>query len=375
MKPVILKSRGFTLAELLISMALGLVVMGAGTQLFKSGMDATVMVTQQGEMQENVRAALNLIAKDVNMAGSGLPPGGVTLPNGAGATLSSFGCEPGPTCRLNAHNFPNGIVAGTPIFNQLYGIMPGPGNGLEAGFPATKIPASNSVPDSITSIYVDYTFPLNQYIVAFPDNTGTSITVAPPAAPPAGFPTILSPTGIKVGDLILLTTSLQKSAIGEVTGISADGGTISFANGDPLDINQTGAASGNIASIIPAACVGVGCVAPTITASRVWAVSYYVEVPTNGQLPRLMRQVDSHPEVPVADNIIGLQLLYDMCTGTDNQCNIANPLSATYSPNQITKVNIQVMSQSLTSYGNKSQSTALSTSVSTRSLTFKDRYN
>lgn len=373
MKPVTSKSRGFTLAELLISMALGLIVMGAGTQLFKSGMDATVTVTQQGEMQENVRAALNLIAKDVSMAGSGLPPGGVTLPNGASATISSFGCEPGPTCRLNAHTFPNGTVAGTPIFNQLYGIMPGPLNGLEAGFPATKIAASNSVPDSITSIYVDYSFPLSQYTVTFPDATGTSITVAPPAAPPAGFPAILSPTGIQVGDLILLKTSQQKSAIGEVTGIAPGGGTINFADGDPLNINQSGAASGNIASIIPAPCAGVGC--PTITAYRVWAISYYVEVPTNGQLPRLMRQVDSHPEVPVADNIIGLQFLYDMCTATDTQCNIPNPLSATNSPNMITKVNIQVMGQSMTSYGNRSQSTALSTSVSTRSLTFKNRYN
>jgi hypothetical protein len=57
---------------------------------------------------------------------------------------------------------------------------------------------------------------------------------------------------------------------------------------------------------------------------------------------------------------------------------VANPLAANpaFSPNQIRKVNISVMSQSLTNNaGNKSKSMALVTSVSTRNLTFRDRYN
>ena len=79
--------------ELLIAMALGLIVLAATTQLFKSGMDASVLVTQSSEMQQNVRATLNLIAKDVSMAGSGLPSGGLALPNGAGAALSFFAVD------------------------------------------------------------------------------------------------------------------------------------------------------------------------------------------------------------------------------------------------------------------------------------------
>ena len=35
------KTRGFSLVELLIAMALGLIVLAATTQLFKNGMDAT----------------------------------------------------------------------------------------------------------------------------------------------------------------------------------------------------------------------------------------------------------------------------------------------------------------------------------------------
>src|SRR5216683_2946596 len=59
------KVRGFSLVELLIAMALGLIVLGATMQLFKNGMDATRLVSQSSEMQQNTRAALNLIAKDV----------------------------------------------------------------------------------------------------------------------------------------------------------------------------------------------------------------------------------------------------------------------------------------------------------------------
>ena len=75
-------------------MALGLIVLAATTQLFKNGMDATRLVTQSSEMQQNVRATLNLIAKDVSMAGSGLPSGGLSLPAGAGSTASFFAVDP-----------------------------------------------------------------------------------------------------------------------------------------------------------------------------------------------------------------------------------------------------------------------------------------
>ena len=67
------KARGFSLVEMLVAIALGLFVLAAATQLFKNGMDATILVTQSSEMQQNARAALNLVAKDVSMAGSGMP--------------------------------------------------------------------------------------------------------------------------------------------------------------------------------------------------------------------------------------------------------------------------------------------------------------
>ena len=370
MRSTELKARGFSLVEMLIAIAVGLIVLAAITQLFKNGMDATVLVSQSSEMQQNVRSTLNLIAKDVSMAGSGLPSGGLSLPYGAGATLSFFAVDPTKAWLAN-DTYPSGVVAGAPVTNFMYGVIPGAGNGMELGGPATIV-ATGAGSDAITVIYADYAFPLNQYTATFPaaNPNGDVVTFAPPAVPPAGFPAIQSPTGIQVGDLILLNNPKGYS-VDEVTGIAPNGVNtdITFADGDPLNINQSGAAKGNIKYIIPGG---------NPTATRIWAVTYFVEVPAaaTGQPPRLMRQVNGQPPQPVADNIIGLQVRYDVCDGTNgpNCSNIPSALTAPFSPSQIHKVNIQIMAQTLVSYGNKSRSTVLSTSVSTRSLSFKDRY-
>ena len=354
-------ARGFTLVELLVAVALGLIVLAATTQLFKSGMDATILVTQSSEMQQNIRATLNLVGKDVSMAGSGLPPAGIALPFGAGSTPSFFAVDAGKAWLAN-NTYPA---------NYMYGIIPGAGNGLELGGPAL-ITATGAGSDAITVVYADYAFPLNQYTTAIPplNPLGDKVKFTPPVPLPAGFPAIQSPTGIQVGDLILFSNNLG-NAVGEVTGIAPAGAStnLSFANGDPLKINQSGAASGNIKSII-----GGG----TTIATRIWVITYFIEIPAaaSAQPPRLMRQVNGQTPSPVSDNIIGLKISYDVCDGTNgpNCSGIANPLLAPFSPSQIHKVNIQVMGQTLTSYGNKSRSTVLTTSVSTRSLSFKDRY-
>jgi len=325
-------------------------------------------------MQQNVRTALNLVARDVSMAGSGLPPGGLALPFGANSTASHYACAQGPLCYLNAVNYPSGAIGRVNVSNYMYGIIPGPLDGMQIGGP-TVIPATNITPDAITSIYVDYSFPLNQYSIAFQNVTGTGITATQPAIPPVGFPAIVSPTGIVVGDLILLSNSTG-SAIGEVSTVTATGGgggTITFNDGDPLNINQSAAANGNIAYLAT--------LNPNVVtvAYRVLAVTYFVQVPTAaGQTPRLMRQVNGQTAIPVADNIIGLNVTYDLCNNTvaGTCAGVADPIHnvPSFSPNQIYKINIQMMGQSVLTLGGKSQSMALATSISARNLSFKNRY-
>src|SRR5713101_7082495 len=136
MRSTELKARGFSLVEMLIAIAVGLIVLAATTQLFKNGMDATVLVSQSSEMQQNVRSTLNLIAKDVSMAGSGLPAGGLSLPYGAGATPSFFAVDANKAWLAN-NTYPTGVIGGSAVTNYMFGIIPGPGNGMELGGPAT----------------------------------------------------------------------------------------------------------------------------------------------------------------------------------------------------------------------------------------------
>ncbi len=348
---------GFTLIELLISMALGLIVMAALTSLFKTGMDSTFIVAQRIEGQQNMRAAMEIMNKDINMAGAGLPTGGVQLPTGGGSSPEKYGCDQSGTCYVPAYTYTN---------NYMYGIIPGYSNGVQGN--ATVPSAPGQVNDSITVVYADYNFPLFEYTVTFPaGSNGTSITVAPnPIYIPAPV-AINSPGGIQVGDLILLSNSAG-NAVGEVTGLTAGG--ISFAATDPLNVNQPGAAPG-ITNNIQAIAAGT----PT-TAYRLFAVTYYLTVPTNGQLPRLMRQVNGLTPVPVADNIINLQFSYDVYNSTTNvlDANEPNPIGVGESPNLIQKINLVVMGESLTPNGNRSQNMYLATSISARNMAFRNTY-
>jgi prepilin-type N-terminal cleavage/methylation domain-containing protein len=345
---------GFSLLELMVAMTIGLIVLGAATSLFRTGMNATFLVAQRAETQQNMRAAIDMINKDIGLAGAGIT-GGVQLPLGGGGGASRYGCDQGGTCYVVTHAY---------NANYLYGIVPGFSNGVQGGavVPSAPAPAIN---DSITVVYCDYNFPLFNYNVTAITAPGDQITVAPnPLVVPAPV-AINSPGGIQVGDLILLSNNLG-SAVGEVTGLTAT--TISFANLDPLNINQSGATTNNIKAIAGGANTSV---------YRLFAVTYYLTVPAvAGQLPRLMRQVNGLTPVPVADNIINLQFAYDVYNTTTSalDSNQANPIGAGESPNLIQKVNIVVMGQSMTPTGDRAQSMYLATSVSARDMAFKNRY-
>ena len=347
--------QGFTLMEAMISMALGLLVMAAIGNLFKTGMDATRLVMQRAEAQQNMRAAIDLMVKDISMAGAGLPAGGIQLPIGNGAVATKFGCDQAGTCHIPNFTYPNN--------NYLYGVIPGYQGGVEANAVIPSAPAA--VNDSITVIYADYNFPLWEYDVTFTTpGSGTGITIAPdPTYNPAPTP-IMSAGGIQVGDLILLQNP-QGNAVGEVTGMTPT--SIAFSNSDPLNMNQDGAATNNIKAISTGA---------NTVAYRLYVVTYYLTVPGNGQLPRLMRQVNGLTPVPVADDIINLQFSYDVYNSTTSALDASqtNPIGVGESPNLMQKVNIVVMGQSLSNYGNKSQNLYLATSVSARDMAFRNRY-
>lgn len=354
---------GFTLLELMVAMALGLIVLGALASLFKMGMNSTMTVTQRAETQANMRASVDIMAKDLSLAGAGLPTGGIQLPTGTGSTASKYGCD-STTCYLPTNTYPTG--------NYMYGIIPGYNNGVQGG--ATIPAAPSAINDSITVIYADYNFPLWEYNLSFPTATsGGSVTVAANASFTPAPPAINSAGGIQVGDLIMISGG-GLTAVGEVTSLTAT--SMTFANLDPLNINQDGAQSGNLKALAAGGVCPAGSTTAFCVSYRLFAVTYYLMVPGAGQTPRLMRQVNGLPPVPVADDIINLQFAYDVYNSANSalDANQANPLGVSESPNNIQKVNLLVMGQSILNGGKKSQNSYLATSVSARNMTFRNRY-
>lgn len=63
------RESGFTLVELLIAIALGLVILGGLFQTFRTQHDTYIVQDQVAAMQQNLRAAMYLITRDLQMAG------------------------------------------------------------------------------------------------------------------------------------------------------------------------------------------------------------------------------------------------------------------------------------------------------------------
>jgi prepilin-type N-terminal cleavage/methylation domain-containing protein len=69
MKTKKLTNKGFTIVELLVAMTISLVVIAAITYTFKSQQDSYIIQTQVSSMQQNLRAAMYMLTRDIQMAG------------------------------------------------------------------------------------------------------------------------------------------------------------------------------------------------------------------------------------------------------------------------------------------------------------------
>ncbi len=376
-------TRGFTLIELMIAMGLAVVVMGAAASLFRMGMNSALLIQQKTEAQENMRAGVDLMVKDLTLAGSGLPSGGIQLPTGTGNTgLSKFGCDQSGTCYIVTDTYPaNGAST-----NFMYGIIPGYENGVQGGASIGVAPSPPNINDSVTVIYADYNFPWTEYNAAFTNVNGStlSLTTKSPYTPPL----VTAPGGLQQGDLIMVTGSGAGggpfTAVGEVTNVVSSGtggtstaaATITFGSPDHLNFNQP-TATGSVQQVATA--TGVGNALTTML--RLYVVTYYLSTSTAAysgapQIVHLMRQVNGLTPVAVADDIINLQFAFDTYNSTSGalDANQPNPIGVGESPNNIQKINLVVMGESINSVGNKSQGLYLATDVSARNMSFRQSY-
>lgn len=369
--------RGFTLLELLVSSAIGVVILGAGLQVYVECMKATFVTSEKSEMQQDFRAAANLLQRDISMAGAGalgqqgLASNTVGLASGTGST------EPVYPCSTTTCNYINGApvaYTGAPSAPLIYSITPGYDLGITVN--ATEGPT-----DIITVSYADANLAMNCYTVDVVSATEV-IFELPTTLPgtcvlPTGVTTVpalnAAGIGLQAGDIIMFNTT----AVGVVSSIATTSTTSSsysaayevmFNSGDPGHINQPTITTGTLKQLPTG-------ISSTISAIRLLMITYYLDIsPIDGVTPRLMRIQNGRLPAPVAEGVSCLKFSYDVDNSgviTANQTS----MPAGVTPNMITKINILHMSirsqlKGTTGY----QSLDLQTSISARNLTMGQEY-
>jgi prepilin-type N-terminal cleavage/methylation domain-containing protein len=345
------RQAGFSLIEVLAATALMLIVMAATLRTLTDAIHANEGVTLLADTQENLRASLNYMTKDIVQAGEGIPQGGITIPNtGGGAPVSALN-RPLPVGAPPPVTFPTNWAA-------LPAIAPGFQLGLASLVANPAIQGATVAglkTDMITVLYADTTmqdaagnwlnrFPIRQApfatcAAAAPSPNGT-ITTAGNTTTIVFDPTCINintgNTAIKTGDLILLQNNASgcaasgalvasdscdannpsnpgSMALLTVTGVNLGANTITFTCGDAFALNCSGLASGTVTQMQTAGSwAGV-----TVTATRVWMVTYYISN-ANPLKPMLMRQVNMNAAQPVGEVIENMQIFYDVLNPGSN---------------------------------------------------------
>jgi Tfp pilus assembly protein PilW len=351
--------------EMMVSMALGLVVLSAAAQLYTQGVTATWTISQRAELQQDFRAAANMLTRDLSLAGAGLGNGAaIQLPTSG--TIPVYGCDQ-TKCYLGAANNAGVQYPKQGATPYLYGLLPGSGRG-------PTLLAAQGATDVATIINTDSIFFLNCYRATATNATTVTFTLTAASQASSNCTNNGAPiqslndavVGLTAGDLVLFKFGLT-SVVAEVTA-TATATTAAFASGDKLQMNQANTSPKSLASIA---------LNTTGFGTRLLVTTYYIDntiVP-----PRLMRQVSGHTPMPVAENVAFLQLSYDLYdssgAGTVRTDQSDGGVSFALLPNQITKINIKHMAMASTLRGTKGfQGLDLETSVSARDLTYNNSY-
>lgn len=342
------RESGFSLIEVLLATALLVVIVGVTLQALTSAIHANEAVTLLADTQENLRASLNYMRKDIIQAGEGIPQGGITIPNNGGAPAVSALSRPLPPGAPPPATFPTSWVA-------LPAIAPGPLLGLPAqvanpAAPGVTVAGANT--DIITVLYADTTLQdaagnwMNRYPIRVAPNAGCGVV---PQSPNGTIVTVGNTTTItfdptcininsgntapQVGDLILLQNNASGCAASgalvasdscdannpslpgdmaliSVTGVNLAGNSLTFSCGDAYNLNCSGQATGTITQMQS----GGSWNNVTVTATRVWMVTYYISTAAPASLlrPMLMRQINFNPAQPVGEVIENMQIFYDV---------------------------------------------------------------
>jgi type II secretory pathway pseudopilin PulG len=372
------KQAGFSLIELLVSIGVTTVILGATLLAFKDAANTQRGVSYSADMNDNLRAGLNLIQQDLILAGTGIPTGGIPIPN-----------KPNSAGTCNVDLPPNRpTLTGTLTFPQCNFVLPAiePGSALgpliTAPDAVTGNPSNpNSFTDIITVMYADNTLAINNDTINSTSCPGGSITAAGDAVTFDITCQSLNPTtGVTInpGDLIMFSNA-KGNAIQTVTSVS--GQTIRMVAGDAFNLNGRNEPQGTIKQLQNTDSSGNpnGTYPPT-TATRIWMVTYYLDNITDPAHVRLVRRVNFDPtplaQLAVGETLENMQFTYNYVDGVTNPSNQVG-VPAGYSENQIRSVNVFLGARSNYFDQQRQRYTRvnLQTQVSLRSMAYRNRYN
>jgi prepilin-type N-terminal cleavage/methylation domain-containing protein len=370
------RQAGFTLVELMVAIAVTLTVLAAALAIFNDTVFSNQLVTSRADMTENLRAGLNLIEQDLLQAGTGIPTGGIPIPNtpnGAGT------CNVGQP--LNRPSLQGGLTFPACNFS-LPAVEPGMDLGPQVVSPDVA-PGPNS--DLITVLYADNSLSLDKDPINRPASpgvtacggtitaSGDSVTFDPAAT---CHNLALASVPVQAGDLIMFSNA-QGNAIQVVTAVAGPQ-TLKFAAGDPFSLNGRTDPQGTIVqlqNLDPVTNKPNGTYPPT-TATRIWMISYYLDNIADPKHVRLIRRINFQPGQPVGDTLENLQFTFNFVDGVTNPSG-QQTIPAGLSESQIRAINVSLWARSpkLWAKTNHYLRDSLSTQVSLRSMAFVNKYN
>lgn len=359
--PKVRPPQGFTLIELLVAMSLALILLGTAFTLLDQLNNVADLAGAMGDVNENLRAGMNMIARDVSTAGAEVPLGGFPLPSG------------GTPCTAIKIPLPSWLT--TQYFNpacsgNMNVITPGSGFGPTSGSGTSTIPT-----DTTTLVTANPNSQLDQYQLVsisplttsgayccFPAGT-TSVTITVNPATNGGNLTAAGATQVVPGQLIMLTNT-NSSVLLAVSSVTAT--TITFttadAANDPLGLNQfpltaNSPTSGTIGQLQTKGISPAANFYPATYAYQITMTTYYLDNVSRASTWMLMKQVGTGapltgtpPTVPsvtpqaVAMGINVLQFAYSLSPAavpTDPTRTFVAP----YTPNTVRKVNLWLIAK------------------------------
>jgi len=379
---------GFTITELMVSMAITLIVTSAALTTFQNAVQINDSASQLADANQNLRAGTNTLIRDLLMAGRIIGAEGVSMPSGAG--VKNFN-RPGPTGATLT--FP--LIVDDDTTKNLPSIT----TGYQLG------PTINgSQTDVVTLLTIDEFSP---FITTPPPSPSVSPTIEGTLSADGTNVTLLATSPWLVADSVNDTVPLQ---VGDLVFMKGPNGNalqtvtkmdsthIYFETGstnDWFNFNQNAAPVRPMA-ILKGTTDTTSAWTAKVTLFRALMITYYVDNVTKPGTPRLTRVVNHcagasascpgsifDPQA-LAGVVEDLDLSYDLVDGVNNPTNVASlpytvgliPNQVTYTSNQIRKVNIhvgvrsEVWSKPAMDYVRNH----ISTAVDVRSLASVDRY-